>query len=220
MEFKSQELWDRIETGLVDDRSEPPTQQVRENRKKDAKVLFLIQQALDNSIFSRITAADTSKQAWDILKQEYLGDEKIIKVKLQTLRRDFELLSMREKESVEDYLSRVSALVNLMKSYSDEINNITVVSKVLRSLTSKFYYIAVVIEETKGLSTYSFDELTGTLLSHEDRLNRSTEKTEEKAFQVKGELQSKGKVDSTSWKWPDNTTSRGQGRGGYRGRGR
>lgn len=52
-------------------------QRLRENRKKDSKALFLIQQALHDDIFPRISAAETSHEAWEILQQEYMGDKKI-----------------------------------------------------------------------------------------------------------------------------------------------
>lgn len=51
--FKSQELWDLVETGYVEPNPAPaqPSDQQRETRKKDAKALFLIQSALDDEIF-------------------------------------------------------------------------------------------------------------------------------------------------------------------------
>lgn len=206
--FKSQELWDIVETGVP----EGNANQMREHRKRDSKALFTIQQALDDEIFPRISAAETSKQAWEILKQEYFGDDKVITVKLQTLRRDFETLFMNENESVQGYLSRTSAIVNRMRSYGEKIDNQIVVSKVLRSLTTKFEHVVTAIEESKDLSTYSFDELMSSLQAHEDRLNRSHEKVQEKAFQVKGEFSYKGKAE--------NSAGRGHGRGNFRGRGR
>lgn len=74
--FKSQELWDLVESGYED--SDPGhAQRLRENRKKDAKALFLIQHALDDDIFPSISAAETSNEAWEILQQEFLGDKKV-----------------------------------------------------------------------------------------------------------------------------------------------
>lgn len=57
-----------------------------------------------------------------------------------------------------------------------------------------------------------FDELMSSLLSHEARLKKSSTKVEEKAFQAKGEFSFKGKSE--------NFGDRGQGRGGFCGRGR
>ena len=94
----------------------------------------MIQQALDDEIFPRIASAVTAKEAWDILKQEYLGDKKVITVRLQSLRLEFETSLMREKEKVQDYLSRISRIVQQMRSYGEEISDKHVVGKILRTL--------------------------------------------------------------------------------------
>ncbi|XP_056688040.1 uncharacterized protein [Spinacia oleracea] len=79
--FKSQELWDMVENGYTEPAEAPaePDQRLRENRKIDAKALFLIQSALDDEIFPRISVASTSKQTWEIIKQEYFGDKKVLR---------------------------------------------------------------------------------------------------------------------------------------------
>ncbi|KAK2978752.1 hypothetical protein RJ640_013027 [Escallonia rubra] len=53
-------------------------EKLRENRKKDAKALYFIQVAVSTSIFPRIIGANRSKEAWDSLKNEFQGSEKII----------------------------------------------------------------------------------------------------------------------------------------------
>lgn len=224
--FKSQELWDLVENGFEDTQPTEPSQQLRESRKKDSKALFMIQQALDDDIFPRISAATTSNEAWEILQQEYLGDRKVVAVKLQTLRRDFENLSMQKTESVQDYMSRVSALVNLMRSYGERLSSESVVSKVLRSLIGKFDYVVAAIEESNDLSELSFDALMSSLLAHEDRINRSEEKKVEKAFKVNEDSSfHKEKSENGTGRGRGRgrgrgIPSRGRGRGGGRGRGR
>jgi len=100
--FKSQGVWDLVEAGFVEQSdSDKETKKLKEIKKKDAKALFLIQQAVHDTIFSRIAAATTSSQAWKILKKEFQGSAKVITVKLQTYRRDFETLSMKSNESVQ-----------------------------------------------------------------------------------------------------------------------
>lgn len=210
--FKSQELWSFVEEGFDDAQSPEPDQQLKEKRKKDSKALFLIQQALDDGIFPRIASATTSKMAWDTLKQEYLGDKKVITVRLQSLRREFETALMTDKESVQEYLSRVSTVVQQMRSYGETMTNEHVVGKVLRSLTSKYDHVVAAIEESKDMGEYTFDELMGSLQAHEERLNRNGEKKEEKAFHVKGDSSNREKTGQFS--------GRGRGRAGSRGRGR
>ncbi|EOY04542.1 Uncharacterized protein TCM_019778 [Theobroma cacao] len=202
-----------MEYGFVDlkELDEEAEERLKEVKKKDAKALFFIQQAVHETIFSRIAAATTSLEAWQILKKKFQGSSKVITVKLQTYRREFETLSMKSNEFVQTYLSRVSSLVNQMKSYGEDISEETVVAKVLRSLTPKFEHIVAAIEEAHDLSNYSFDELMSSLQAHEERLFRSHEKNEEKAFQVNEESNLKETLE--------NSTGGGRGRVGFRGKG-
>ena len=118
---------------------------------------------------------------------------------------------MKVKEPVQEYLSRVFELVSHMRTYGESLSNEIVVSKVLRSLTSEFDHVVAAIEESKDLSQYSLDELMGSLLAHEVRINRPSDKAEEKVFRMKGET---NKIKQ------ENSAVKNQGRGGYLGRGR
>lgn len=70
---------------------------------------------------------------------------------------------MIDKESIKVHLSRVASVVNQRRSYGEIISNITIVSKVLRSLTKDYNHVVATIEESKDLSTYGFDELMRSL---------------------------------------------------------
>ncbi|GJZ81568.1 retrovirus-related pol polyprotein from transposon TNT 1-94 [Tanacetum coccineum] len=148
--FKSQDLWDLVENGLAETGDEDTRS--RENQKRDAKALFFIQQAVEESIFSRIAAATSSNEAWTILKTEFQGSSKVITVKLQSLRRDFETSYMKHNESVQEYLARISSIVSQMRSYGEKVTDEIVVTKVLRSLDPKFDHVVAAIEESKDLS--------------------------------------------------------------------
>ena len=52
---------------------------------------------------------------------------------------------MKEKESVQDYLSKVSSIVNQMRSFGENISDSTVVRKVLRSLTKNYNHVVAAI---------------------------------------------------------------------------
>ncbi|KAA8547740.1 hypothetical protein F0562_004169 [Nyssa sinensis] len=124
--LKSQDLWDLVEQGYADLDEET---RLKENKKKDSKALVIIQQAVHDSIFSRIVEATTSKQAWSTLQKEFQSDLKVIVVKLQSLRRDFETLYMKGGESIANFLSRVTIIVNQMRSYGEKIFDETIVAK-------------------------------------------------------------------------------------------
>ncbi|XP_074265187.1 uncharacterized protein LOC141587611 [Silene latifolia] len=195
--FRSQELWELVENGFEDTKPAEPDATLKEKRKKDAKALFIIQQALEEEFFSRIASATTSKEAWDILKSEYLGDKKVIKVRLQTLRREFETSLMSDKESAQDYLSRVSRVVQQMRAYGEKISMSKVVGKVLRSPTKKYDYIVIAIEESNDLEKYSFDDLMGSPLAHEERVNGSSRRRRSRHLSPRVSLP---RTDQTVWK--------------------
>ena len=79
-----------------------------------------------------------------------------------------------------------------MKVHGGNISNETIVSKVLRSPNKNFDYVVVTaIEESKDLSKYSFDGLISSLQAYKATLSRSSEKVDEKAFQVRGKTHKK-----------------------------
>jgi hypothetical protein len=130
---------------------------------------------VDDSIFSKITGASTSKQAWDILKSAYQGNDRVKTVKLQTLRTQFETLRMTESENVDQFMTRVMGIVNQIRLTGEAITDQRIVEKVLRSLPKKFEMVVTTILESKDLSRFSTDELTGSLVTHETRLHLTDE---------------------------------------------
>ncbi|XP_076954733.1 uncharacterized protein LOC143629310 [Bidens hawaiensis] len=197
--LRSHDLWECV-TSVFNARDTDEAR-LRENRRKDARALALIQQAVHDNIFSRFAAAETASQAWTVLETKYKGDSKVLTVKLQRLRREFETLQMKDDEAVSDFLSRVMSIVNQKKAYGEDVSDQLVVEKVLRSLPTKWDDVVTAIEESKDLSTLSFDQLMGSLQSHEARVNRSvTIVEEERALQARevvgsGNLRGRGRSD-------------------------
>jgi hypothetical protein len=162
---------------------------------------------VDESIFPKIEGESTAKGAWDTLMNIYQGTEKVKTVKLQTLRRNFETMSMKDTETVDQFMTSVKHLVHQIRSQGEDIPDQKIVEKVLRSLPEKFNMVVVAIEESKDLTTFTIDQLLGSLLSHEARLQRENTSLES-SFQTQATI-SKGRGHGGK--------SRGRGRG-WRGR--
>ncbi|XP_021750199.1 uncharacterized protein LOC110715887 [Chenopodium quinoa] len=170
--LRSYGLWSYADKGYNEPEdesslSDAQRKRLEEERMKDAKALYLIQNAVKDTIFPRIMRANTAKEAWEILQQEFQGDSKVRSIKLQSLRRDFENLRMKDNDLVKDYFSRIIEIVNQMKSYGEEISDEKIVKKILVSLNDKFDNIVTIIEETKDLSNITVEQLMGSLESHE-----------------------------------------------------
>ncbi|GAU22960.1 hypothetical protein TSUD_247040 [Trifolium subterraneum] len=159
--FGFQDVWDLVQGGvepITDASSDAEKATFKELKKKDYKALFIIHQCVNPDNFKRVGDASSSKEAWDNLEKAYGDATKVKKVRLQTYKRQFELLQMEEKESVGDFVTRVTKLVNLMKGCGESMNDQSVVEKILRSLTPRFD-IVVAIEESKDLSSTTIEEI-------------------------------------------------------------
>ncbi|XP_019455105.1 PREDICTED: uncharacterized protein LOC109356199 [Lupinus angustifolius] len=171
--FRFQEVSEVVQNGfqeLGDNASEAQRTLHREAMKKDCKALFLLHQCVDGGNFEKIVGAKTTKEVWDSLEKSHKGVDKIKKVKLQTLRRRYELLQMEENESISTYIAKILTLTNQMKACGKVFKVKSVIEKVLRTLTTKFDHIIVAIEESKDLDNYKLEELQSSLEAHEQRL--------------------------------------------------
>jgi len=120
---------------------------------------MLLHQCVSATVFQKISKATTSKEIWDILQETYGNAGKIKAVKLHSLQRQYELLCMKDQESVANYLGRLQVLVNSMRACDEPVKNSKVVAKILRTLTPQYDHIVVTIEECKDLEKMSLEEL-------------------------------------------------------------
>lgn len=79
---------------------------------------------------------------------------------------------MKDIETVDQFMTRVYGIVTQFQTYGEALEKKGIVEKVLRCLTKKFSMVVTAIEESKDLSTFTLEELTGSLLSHEARLSQ------------------------------------------------
>ncbi|CAJ2627644.1 unnamed protein product [Trifolium pratense] len=131
------DVWEIVEKGLVIPENEGTLSQtqkdgLRVSRKRDKKALCLIYQGLDEDTFEKVSGATTAKEAWEKLRTSYKGAYQVKKVRLQTLRGEFEALHMKEGELISDYFSRVLTVTNNLKRNGEKYDDVRIMEKVLR----------------------------------------------------------------------------------------
>lgn len=97
------------------------------------------------------------------MHHKYHGSSKVKRTHLQSLRREFEVLGMRETEIVDEYFARTLAIANIMTAHGDKLEQVTVVEKFLRLISTKFSYVVCSVEESNNVTTFSINELQSNL---------------------------------------------------------
>jgi hypothetical protein len=191
--LRSKEYWSLIENGITVAPANPTPEQLKvaeESRLKDLKVKNYLFQSIERSILETILERNTSRDIWESMRRKYQGSNKVKRAQLQSLRRDFEVLSMKEGESVDEFFARTLSIVNKMTAHGERLAEDKIVEKILRSMTSKFEYVVCSIEESNDVTTMSIDELQSSLLVHEGRMKVHKAKDEEQALKISNDFKS------------------------------
>ncbi|WJZ92889.1 hypothetical protein VitviT2T_011862 [Vitis vinifera] len=154
-----------------------------EKLKKD-KAITCLHSGLADHIFTKIMNLETPKQVWDKLQGEFEGSERVKNVRLLTLKREFELMKMKDDESVKDYSGRLMDVVNQMRLLGEAFTDQKVVEKIMVSVPQKFEAKISAIEESCDLQTLTIVELTSKLHAQEQRVLMRGDEATEGAFQA------------------------------------
>ncbi|GAB2266015.1 hypothetical protein Dimus_037860 [Dionaea muscipula] len=154
----------------------------------------------------------TAKSAWELLQNEFRGEEKVKRVRLNLLRGDWERLAMNETESISEFYSRLRSVANQLSQNGEVLEEVRIVEKILRSLDSRFESVVIAIEEAKDTTTLTSKELLGSLVAHEEKFNRKKVDSLDQVLQAKLHLKDT-KNQKLSW-------NSQYSKGNFRGRGR
>ncbi|XP_012853194.1 PREDICTED: uncharacterized protein LOC105972760 [Erythranthe guttata] len=186
--LRSKEYWPIVETGVgepenVETWTKVEKTDLEARRLEDLKAKNYLFQAIDRPILETILCKETSKDIWDSMKKKYEGSTRVKRAQLQALIRDFETLQMKDGESVTSVCARTMEISNKMRFHGEKMGDVTIVEKILRSLTPKYDYVVCSIEESKNIDALSLDELQSSLLVHKQKMNRGST-VEEKALKA------------------------------------
>lgn len=97
----AQGVWDAIE----------PSDGVAVDSKLDKMARACIFKAIPEDVLLQIAKKKkTAKELWESLKTRYLGVDKVQKARVQTLKSEFEALSMKDSESIDEFAGKLSGL--------------------------------------------------------------------------------------------------------------
>eukprot|EP00253_Pinus_taeda_P001466 PITA_01466 len=162
LQYLGTEVWDIIDTGYTFPSTTPTDLAEKKKYETNAKAVNTLLGCLSQSEFIKVKRA-----------------------KLQTLRIQYENIRMYNDESVANYFLRIDEIVNCMKNFGEEIKEVVVVEKVLRSLSPKFESKVSSIEEMENLQKITMSQLHKILTAYEMRKGGPSNRREA-AFKASG----------------------------------
>ncbi|XP_016546106.2 uncharacterized protein LOC107846156 [Capsicum annuum] len=140
-----------------------------DTKSKKPKALTCLHSALSDVIFTRIMACETPKEVWEKLKEEFGESDSVKSVKLLTLKREFEMLRMKEGDTVKEYSAKILEIINKIRLFGEIFPDSKVVENMMIWLPERFESKISAIEESCDLKTLSAVELISKLQAQEQR---------------------------------------------------
>ncbi|KAA8539317.1 hypothetical protein F0562_026009 [Nyssa sinensis] len=119
------------------------------------------------------------------LREEYEGSQRVKHVKLLTLKREFEMHKMKERETVKEYAGKLMEIVNKIKLLGEPFPDSKIVEKMLISLPARFEPKISTIEESCDLTRLTVAELISKLHAQKQRTSLRDDETVEGVFQAR-----------------------------------
>ncbi|KAI3708606.1 hypothetical protein L2E82_37892 [Cichorium intybus] len=206
--MQAQGVWDAVE---------PRTANTVVEVKKDKMALAAIYQGIPEDLLLSLAEKKTAKEAWEALKTMFMGADRVKTARIQTLKAEFEALSMKESEGVDEFAVKVSNIVSTMRTLGDTVDESYVVKKLLRGVPTKFLQIASTLEQFGDLDKMAVEEVIGRLKAHEERMKGHGDNDERRILLTHQEWSERNKKKI---KGDSKSKSNRGGFGGSRGRGR
>lgn len=167
------DLWEAVEEDYeIQALTNNPTMaqiKTHEKKTKISKAKASLFAAVSSTIFTRIMSLKSAKEICDYFKAEYRGDERIRGVQVLNLIRDFELLMMKELESIKEYSDRLLNIANRVRLLGSQFADSRIVEEILVTVPKRFEATITTLENTKDLSKITLAKLLNALQSQEQR---------------------------------------------------
>lgn len=206
-----QGVWNAVETGeskaAVED-------------KADKVAMAMMYQAIPEDVLLSVAEKTTAKEVWVAIKTLCQGAEKVKKARIQSLKSDFEALSMKDDEAVDDFHMKLNGIVTNIRALGEEMSESYTVKKLLRAVPSKFLQITSTMEQFGDLETMTVEEAVASLKAHEERVKGRSEVKESRLLLTEEEWEKRekkeGKLLLTREEWLKRSNK--EGTSGFKGR--
>ncbi|XP_059627230.1 uncharacterized protein LOC132270025 [Cornus florida] len=155
---QSYNVWHATVYGVVILNPDNPSVKDKLDIANDGKAKHVLFCALRQQEFTRVKNCKTAKEMWDSFQEAHEGNKVIKEIKIHLFKIQYEVCKMEERGTVAEYIFRINDLINNMRALGEDIKDVDVCKKILRSLTSRFNPKVTILED-KDLSGMKIDEL-------------------------------------------------------------
>ncbi|KAL8090510.1 hypothetical protein AgCh_039815 [Apium graveolens] len=181
--------------------------------KKDRLALATIYQSIPEDILLSVAVRNTIKETWDAIKMMCLGSDRVRQAKVQTFKSEFEVLSMKETKTIDEFCMMLNDLVTNIRALGEIVEKGCVVKKLLRAVPSRFLQITSAMEQFGKCNEMSIEEAVGSLKAHEEKTRGQTEKLGNQLLLTEDEWAKRetngGKLLLTKEEWLKRTSTGG-----------
>ncbi|GKA52847.1 zinc finger, CCHC-type containing protein [Tanacetum coccineum] len=104
------------------------------------------------------------------LKTKTQWKERVQQARLQTLKSEFEMLHMKEDETIDAFTTKLTTLVNKASSLGHTMKDGELVCKLLNAIPDRYLQIVASIEQYSDLEEMTLEEAIGRLKTYEERI--------------------------------------------------
>ena len=156
--LKVHKVWNLVETATEDD-------------EKNDIAIGLLFQAIPEALVLQVGELDTAEKVWEAIQAWHVGAERVKEARLQTLMADFDRLTMKDTEKIDDFVGKLSEISSMCSALGEEIEESKLVKKFLKCLPHKKYvHIVASLEQVLDLKNTKFEDIVGRLKAYEERI--------------------------------------------------
>ncbi|GJW56615.1 zf-CCHC domain-containing protein [Tanacetum coccineum] len=138
---------------------EKQSDDLKKRLAKNNEAKMVIYNALPRKEYERIFMCNTAKEIWKTLLITHQGNNQVKDNKIDLLVQQYEQFVISEDESIDSAFARFNTIITSLKALDEGYSSKNYVRKFLRALHPKWRAKVTAIEESKDLTSLSFDEL-------------------------------------------------------------
>lgn len=119
--LKVNKVWEAIE--IEDEASE-----------KNSMAIALLFQSIPESLILQVGELDSAKAVWEAIKTRHVGAERVKEARLQTLMAEFDRLKMKESDTIDSFVGKLSEISSKTSSLGETIEE----TKLVKKISEKF----------------------------------------------------------------------------------